>query len=378
MQVVILVLLILIIGMFAPPGFMIVKNYLEFPSRINNYVIKVCICFGFGIIYDLLRLIPLIFFIPIDPFVDQFAFCAKMFLFLLGIYFEFQILFIFLKNAGHQIKHEEIVRALFLTFALVFGTLCIPFSFRSSPDLIGIYGYQLNATVFLIMFLILIPVMFYAIIQSKSLIEKVKDKKTNNKFILAVILFAGITLEGLNTLRPSIILNFYYLNIIFDLSILLGIIIAGTIAIIKYPDLMDATNEYFNINSIYIIKNNGDLLYSYELLEDNPEDAYSPRKLLLGGFIFAISQGVEEALKVDKRISSINLGKGTHNLIIKYGKYTIGVLFIKEASPLFEDKLMKFINNFEILHKHELENWRGKIADIREEDLKIFIKDLFR
>ena len=351
---------------------------MQFPSKINKNVIKVSICFGFGISYDLLRLIPLIFSIPIDPFVDQFAFCVKFFLFLLGIYYEFQIQFIFLKNAGYKIKHEELIRALFITFILTFSTLSIPFSFRSTPDLIGIYRYELNAIVFLIMLIFLIPVMIYVAYQTKSLIDKVKDKTTSNKFIIAIILFVTIAIERFITIRPSLIFNFNYFNTIVDLSILMGIAIAATMTFIKYSDIMEATNEYFNINSIFIIKNNGDLLYSYELLEDNPEDTYSPRKLLLGGFIYAISQGVEEALKVDKKIASIILGKGTYNLIIKYGKYTIGVLFIKETSLIFENKLMRFINNFEILHKQELENWRGKIADIREDDLKIFIKDLFR
>lgn len=279
---------------------------------------------------------------------------------------------------GYNIKYEEIIKISFLTFILILTTLAVFLSSQLPLDIMGLYGYKLNAILFLAICLMFIPIICYALFGIKKLFNGIKEKKTKNKLTLAAVLFFIITFERIFSIKPIILINFNYYNIIVEFLILLGIGIVATITLIKNQDMIESITSYFNVSSIYLIKNNGDLLFSHELIQENPEDAYSPRNLLLGGFIFAISQGIEHTLKVDKKIGSISLGKGTRNLIIRHGKHTIGVLFIKEASYLLEEKLQMFIDKFEILHKKELDNWRGKIADIRKDDLKIFIYDLFR
>lgn len=316
-----------------------------------------------------------IYSIYLPPFIDQFAFCVKFFMFLVAIYFEVRLLALLLKNSGHPIKYDNILRGSLLAIVGIFTLLAVFNSYALPAPEIGMYVYRIDGRFYTLMLAFVLSLFAYMFFKSRNIFKVVKDRRIIIKLIIAIALFTLLTWERHYSNRPFLFLPFGNLEIILDLIFLFLIILAVSITLLVFPDIAESINAYFSVSSLYIIKDNGSLLYSYHFGKKLSKDVYSAHNLFLAGFIFTITKGLESAMGIDSELRTLDYGE--NKLLLCQGEFVFGVILCSDHSPLIEERLNKFIKKFETTYTKELKEWKGKVSflekgGIEEEILSIF------
>jgi hypothetical protein len=167
--------------------------------------------------------------------------------------------------------------------------------------------------------------------------------------------------------KPMIFFLFtlgFYLSSIFYIIVfvevygyiaLIGSLIAGIALILKYPNLLSQLGSTFAFKRLYIVRNNGQTLFSHEF---GPGDTEFKNKQLMqylvGGFIYAITHGIKEFVEEpDSQLRTMDFGK--MKMVFHYGDRVLGVLFSKEANSIIHKKLKDCIEEFELVFQQFLE-----------------------
>ena len=144
----------------------------------------------------------------------------------------------------------------------------------------------------------------------------------------------------------------------------------------KYPRFMDNFSTYFCVKSLFLIKDSGQTILGLDF-QQNPDENYRAQKdLLLGGFLYAISSGLEFTAALKGKLKTLEIGDTT--LIIKYGKYTFGVLFVTEHTETIYEHFNAFMEEFEEKYEKPLKNWTGEITQFKIKDIEKLLEPHFR
>lgn len=191
------------------------------------------------------------------------------------------------------------------------------------------------------------------------------------------IIFAFIIIERVISLGMYFILPNSRLTIIADLLVLSFLLTMSLIVLLKNPEFLENISTYFNVKSIYFIKKTGgQLLYSYNFESEQSVMAISPNQFLLGGFIHAVTLGLEQLLKDWGKMETIKVGDTF--LLFKDGKYVLGIIFTTQVTPMLHLKLLMLMQKFEQLFEKSLQNWTGILKEFESDQIKNWIIENFR
>jgi hypothetical protein len=142
-------------------------------------------------------------------------------------------------------------------------------------------------------------------------------------------------------------------------------------------DLLETISSFFCLKTLYIIKKeSGHVFYEHEFRAGESSSALLTDRFLLGGFLYAITQGLELGLGLSGDIDIIQAGKTT--LLLRHGKYVFGLLFTIEYTRTLEEMIRKFMDRFEQSYASVLENWPRDLSAIRMEQLNAWTLEIFK
>jgi hypothetical protein len=193
--------------------------------------------------------------------------------------------------------------------------------------------------------------------------------------IFAVLVGARFVYHGFGSIFPILYINEIYSVINWITGVVLIILF---IFVIKYPRFIESFTTYFNIKSVYLIKNSGVLIYykNFKKTNDAVDLMYSD-EFVMAGFINTLSSGLKKVINIDGKINSICVGN--HDLLFTYGDEVIGVLLVSKGNKKLSNRLIEFVNEFERIYKNQLVRWNGDVSIFKQpgSDLKKLIFKLF-
>ncbi len=334
---------------------------------------------GYGIVFDCYRIltIHLIGFVP--EFMDKFNYIVKIALIYLSVPITFQMVVVINKLSGHELKKEFLIYTIVFFYVFLSGFFFLVNMFgiyEISPNEIGFYTYQTDQTQYLIIFFFVIFFAIYLIYLTINFLKEIKNKRLLIVFAQFCFIFCTIIVErfliiGIYFTSPNTV-ELFTVDLFFVAFIL---VFAASFTII-FPDYIESITAYFSVKSLYLIRNNGQLIYDIDFKKGQYSETFSSKKLLLGGFIYSIAYGLEDSYVLGKTVNTVDFGDLI--LLFKHGKHVFGVLFVAEQTPLIHEKLIKFIDMFESTYKKELENWRGNVGLFETEKMKNLIFSIFK
>lgn len=377
LQISILILIFVIIGVTIPYIVILLKNFYKYQTRINNLLVRITFCFGFGSFYDFLRVSFFIFSWYLYPFADKLAYCVKFFLYMVALYYEARLMSILMKNARIEIKHEKIRKVVHLVFIATFFIICLLTIQQSSVSPSGLFTYATSDRLFWPLTVLFVIVFVFLGAMALKVFKNAKEGEIKKRVGITLMFFGLLTSIGYVNIRNFIYIPWDYPYILFYSIFIIALLGSLVISFLKFPELLEVLNLYFNVSSLYLIKENGEFIFSHDLIEEGLlEEIASSRKEMLGGFIYAISRGVGLALKIDAKVNLLDFGD--FKLVIEQGNFVYGVLLINEYSPILEERLIKIIYQFESKFKDDIINWNGKLSDEKKENIKKLIYKLLR
>jgi len=250
--------------------------------------------------------------------------------------------------------------------------------YTTIPNDFGFFMFQFNFILYWITFFSYGPVILFVFYGNQKIKKNMKSKKIAFQFSIFTIILLLLIAERTYSLgMPGFLYHSLFMNLDFNTlldNVLISIIlISFIIFLLKCPDFLEKVGCYFSIKTVFIIRNSGQLLFEYDFDIGELNDAMTSKNSLIGGFIYAISEGLKELLNLAEK-EEINAFKSKdRSLLVKQEKYTIGVLITAEDSLLFHKKLLKFIKEFELLCEKSLKNWTGDISEFKTKEIKDLI-----
>ena len=333
---------------------------------------------GNGIIFDCYRIITItnIGFVP--EFFDKFNYiikCAFIFFSLPIILWAFQILN---KQSGHPIKYPHLINLTYFSYILLISMISMMnvFSiYKTNPNELGHYSYQMDAFLYSITIIVIFVMMNFANYKLGVFIKE-SPKKTIKPLILYILILASLLTERLSNIGIFLVLPNTIELLTLGLSLLTLILGFALLFSIKYPDFFEFLSAYFSIISIYLIKNTGELLFEHDFQSKFIESPLDRRKVLTSGFMFGLTKGLAEILKLEKKEYEMNFGD--LHLLFKHSNFVFGLIYASETTNLLSEKLTKFVKNFEDEYQEELKNWKGDMRQFNMTKIKRMIFDIFR
>ena len=161
------------------------------------------------------------------------------------------------------------------------------------------------------------------------------------------------------------------LSAIFSIELLIFSIITILIAhiglvLMNYfePQIITKFWSYFVVQSIYVIKNDGRTMFNYDFTKKTNEDDNYTEMFLIGGFIYAITHGIEHITKVKTSIKLIDVER--IKIAFYFGKYSFSILFTREINNQIYKKLKGFMTEFERDFAPIIADWDGRIESFFE------------
>ncbi|MHA1335539.1 MAG: hypothetical protein ACTSPW_07280 [Promethearchaeota archaeon] len=121
---------------------------------------------------------------------------------------------------------------------------------------------------------------------------------------------------------------------------------------------------------LYVIYSDGRDVFNYIFTEGGGQDP-----ALISGMFSAITSFIQETTKSTQLLRTIDHGDIT--ILIEYGKYVFGALFIKgKQSSEIRAQLKEFIRRFEEKHKEHLIDWSGALNHFKDDDK--LVEEIFK
>jgi len=345
-------------------------------TEINNLMTIIYICIGGGIYFDCYKFLSIIIFKTIDFNVLIIGFVAKTTLLLFCIVLAFQVIAIYNKQIGSKIKYEGEIRVFYYVLFIFFTFFNIPTYSVISGIEFGHDVILMNQFLYFIIPLSFVPLGFFMIMGIKPFIHGIKNNKLKMQFLSLATFFVLLTLERYFF---NLIYYFGYYDYVFvsigDLFVVLLILTGYLIIVVNDTNVLDAISIYFAVKTFYIIKDNGQTIFSYHFQQDNEKTPLTREELMLGGFIYTIASGLAHTLKTEEKVKKIKI-KDTQ-ILLEYGNKIFGVLIVTEISKLIADKFDQLMVRFEGKYKAELEEWTGEISKFDIKLIEKWIKEIF-
>ena len=360
---VVIAILVLAIFFIASSSFFVLwaKNQ----TNVNMLLAWYFMAFTIGIIVDCIRAI-VIFGLKLHlPDIDWFTYLLKCVLIFVAFLLIPGIHIVLCNYVGIPMKYSKLLIGYLIVVGALITVGCIYYSFPTPIAESGFYIMQFDPVLYVATFIAYLPMAAVIFFRNLDILQRVKNKNTRLKLIIFTTLTIFLVGERGFTLGGYHLANLL-LGIPIDMSLLLDFIALTIIAfffigtIIKYPDFMESVGTYFSIKKLYILKDNGLLLFEYDYDERKFLDGADTSDTLIGGFIYAVSEGFKEVLKSDENIHAFS--SGNRSVLIHRGESVFCVLIVTEDSPLLHRKLIGFITQFEEMYGAELKTWAGEFS----------------
>jgi hypothetical protein len=371
----ILIVITTIIAFFAAIKF--IRYLLKSNNYINRLLFFAFFGFFFGFAYEFLRIISFIFLGDVNSTVDQFFFSFKIMLIFAAISALLEILFIIDRQGGAPVKHESALRYFYLGM-LVFITVFNIYFYEKIPlDSGNIYMFQVHPITLLISLFTYTPMFLFVVLRTIKISRKIDDQKLGKLNLIFGTLICVLTFERcvnitLFLVFPSLIF------LLFDvLTIFIILVLVSYYLFFGKIDLLESVSTYFCLKTLYIIKKEtGHMFYEHEFRAGASSSALLTDRFLLGGFLYAITQGLELGLGLSGNVDIIQAGKTT--ILLRHGKFVFGLLFTLEYTQTLEERVRKYMERFEQTYASVLENWTGDLSQIKMEQLNAWTLEIFK
>jgi hypothetical protein len=187
---------------------------------------------------------------------------------------------------------------------------------------------------------ILIPIIYMVTISFKKLLKLYEQRFQLALTIFIITLFIYVM---------SQYFTFFLMEArILSVCLLVASCIIGVYFFKKDPNFLVRIGTSFAFKSIFLIKNNGQTIYSHEF---QPMLSQTTDKktinYLIGGFIYALSHGIKEIVKHDYGSSLRSMDFGTFKMLFYYTDQLFGVLFATTSNNIMHNKLKNFVDAFQ-------------------------------
>lgn len=353
-------------------------------TQINQLLFVAFVSIGFGILYDCFRTLSFMYLgdIWIDggiwSYLDRIFYFFKFFLLLMGVSAILRVIFILNRQSGQKVAKETPIRYLYIILTIVLSILnyYTPEKIPSNPGIgfpQNFFTYQVNPYLYFLTLSFYLPLFFYMIIKIKAVLKVVKSRKLPNELIFFGIFVAALFNERNINLAAYLLFDPILINVL-EFTFLAIVVASGFLLSLKYPNLVEDISAHFSMKSIYLLwKTGGIVMYKHNF---GREESSTPDLLLMGGFLYAISCGLEETLKVSREIKTIKVGNTL--LLFEYGKHIFGLGFVSENIHLLHQKLVRLIERFEKYYETDLEEWEGDLSKFDEDLIQSWVHEIFR
>lgn len=330
---------------------------------------------GFGIFFDCIRTLFFMFSDSIWVYGDEVCYYLKIFLLFVGVSAILRIISLLNKQSGQKNRHETNIRYFYIAATVIISILNFYFHEKTNPVssgfLMGFYTYQISPYLYLLILILYIPLIIYLSFKIRVLLGNVKKQILKKEVLLLGLVIAALINE--RNLNIAAYLIFDPIAILFiEFSIIAAISIIVFILSLKFPNLIDDVSAFFNLKAIYLLrKHGGNILFEMNFKSKTPS---TPDRLLMGGFLYAISSGLEEAFHVGGEIKKIKVGETT--LLFEYGDHVYGLLFVSERVPFLHHKLKMVIQKVEENFTDAIT--QGEFADINYDQIEKWILESFQ
>jgi len=345
-------------------------------TELVKIVLLILISLGYGVVYEAFRLLTFIGLFPYLRILDIIGYYFVIFLTLLSFNLMFRILLILSRQSGNKLKHGQLIRNVFIILLIGFSGVNILTYFETSPIELGFFEFITSPILFYILLICYIPFFFYIYVKMSRLFNNVTNKRILFQVRVVVIFFGIFMVERFLDMGGGLVFPVSFLRVVVEftfISILFSICVAF---ILRDPDFYDNLSSYFCVKSIYLLRKSGQMLFGYNFQEEESEINFTSDQLLIGGFIYAISNGLKMSLKLEGEVDEIDIGETT--LIIEHGEKTFAILFVSEHTEKLHQKIQTFIKTFEKQFDEELTNWTGDISSFHSEKTQKIIFDIFK
>ena len=371
------ILIVLVIATFITSTFVFIRliSLLKSRTEVNRLLLYSFVSLGFVLNYICIRILYYSILGQLIDHVDRYFYSLCFFLLLLNISTTIKMILALSKQSGRENKFEDFMRFLYITAAIIFASVNIFTTYPTSMDIYGHYLYQTNPMISLMVLVAYTPGIILLAYLTIDFLRKIKDKSVIKNFS-----FVGVAFIVLPTLNFAyfgsyyIVPNYYIFHIIYLIAMLIIMLVSFTF-FLKNPDFLEAVTTYFATKSLYIIEEAGQMIYSYNFQDVN-KDYFTSKELLLGGFIHAITSGIQSTIGASEKVQAMDLGDTT--LVIKHGKYVFGVLFATENFYSLHRKLDAFIERFEEKFSSILEDWSGELTAFSTCEIHAILEDIFK
>lgn len=379
---IILVILASIIGIISVIySVFLIRIRIRNNTRVNALINAHVLLFVITIVIDCVRVIIVLGFNEHFPDLDIFGYYGKVIAIFISFALISQIHLVLSEYVGYQQKYHKLIRTYLVVVAITLSILSGYYSFQTIPVETGFYVYQFNLILYFGTFLAYLPVAAIIFLRNISILRAVKNKEIYKKLVLFTIVSIflvgerGFNLGGYN-------LAFFVFNASVESSLIADLLSLTIIAamflfiMIKHPDLMESIGAYFSIKKLYLLKDNGLLIFEYDFDRKELRDGFTSEDTLIGGFIFATTEGFSEILQSNEKLNSFT--SGDRSVLIHHGGFIFGVLLVTEDCPLMHQKLMAFIQRFETHYEQELKSWTGEYSVFDKALIQKWIFELLR
>ena len=121
--------------------------------------------------------------------------------------------------------------------------------------------------------------------------------------------------------------------------------------------------------ALYLIYTDGRGVYDYPFIKEILQDPG-----LISGMFTAITSFIKETTKSTQLLKTIDHGDIT--ILIEYGEFVFGALFVKGSSAEVRSQLKSFVKKFEAKHLDVLPDWSGRLAPFGEDNL--LVEEVFK
>ena len=375
-------LITMTIALLAGTPFM--RYVLRSNTQINRLLFFALVCFFVGFMYDSIRLWAFALLGSIDPTVDKLFFCFKVFLIFVAISALLRLMFIMNRQGGRPVKRESIIR-LFYYGMICFLTIFNIYFYEEIPlDSGTLYIFQIHPITLLILLVAYVPALIFVIFKTFELSRKINQKTLSKLTLIFGILIILIAFERLanvnfySSVFSSLFHSSLYGLLADSLFILILLSLVSFNLFFGRIDLLETISSFFCLKTLYLIKKEtGHIFYEHEFRATGEStSALLTDRFLLGGFLYAITQGLELGLGLSGDIDIIQAGKTT--ILLRHGKFVFGLLFTLEHTPTLEGMVRKFMERFEQAYGSVLENWSGDLSRIKMEQLHAWTLEIFK
>ena len=380
LETVLLIIMISIMVLILFAGVKFVRYFLKSNTYLNRLLFLAVLCFSFGFIYDFARIGSFIYFGDFNETLDKLGFCLKIFFNCVTISALLHVFFIITRQGGMPVKHESAIRYFYYGVVCLVTIFNIYFYDVVTLDSGNIKVFQISPLTMLICLALYLPLFVHILFRLLKITGKIDDKVLAkfNLFLGSAMIILGFE-RFANTLIYSPLFSFvslYGLVIDFSIVFVMAILLCYFLFFGKI-DLLESTSTYFCLKTLYIIKKeSGHVFYEHEFRAGESSSSLITDRFLLGGFLYAITQGLELGLGLSGDIDIIQAGKTT--ILLRHGKYVFGLLFTIEYTRTLEVMIKKFMDRFEQSYASVLENWPGDLSQIKMEQLNVWTQEIFK